>query len=83
MTRIVSGRPARSLATSFTALAAQIGEREVPAYPIAYDLAKALHGAGKARGDFGFGACWAGQGAPLAHRISAGDLTRALAAEMA
>jgi nitronate monooxygenase len=83
MTRILSGRPARSLATSFTALGCEIEDGEVPAYPIAYDLGKALHSAGKARGDFGFGAYWAGQGAPLARRLSAGDLTRTLAAERA
>ena len=82
MTRAISGRPARSLATSFTALASEIGDGEVPAYPIAYDLGKALHGAAKARGDFGYGAYWAGQGAPLARRMSAGALTRALAAEL-
>jgi nitronate monooxygenase len=82
MTRAISGRPARSLATPFTTLASEIGDHEAPAYPVAYDLAKALHGAAKAHGEFGFGAYWAGQGAPLARRMSAGDLTRALAAEL-
>ncbi len=53
----------------------------VPSYPIAYDLAKALHAAAKAEGEFGFGAPWAGQGAPLARRMSAGALTRLLAEE--
>jgi nitronate monooxygenase len=82
MTRAVSGRPARSLATRFTALAEGIEDRDVPAYPVAYELGKALHGAAKARGEFGYGAYWAGQGAPLARQMSAGALTRALAAEI-
>jgi nitronate monooxygenase len=82
MTAVISGRPARSLATPFTTLGLEIPERDIPAYPIAYDLGKALHGAGKARGNFGFGAYWAGQGAPLSRRMSAGELTRTLAAEL-
>ena len=61
MTRAISGRPARCLANRFTALE---GGAEAPAYPVAYDLGKALHAAGKAAGDHGFGAHWAGQGAP-------------------
>jgi nitronate monooxygenase len=80
MTRAISGRPARCLANRFTAIAA--ADAEVPDYPVAYDLGKALHAAGKARGDFGYGAQWAGQGAPLARKMSAGALTRTLMAEM-
>jgi len=82
MTSVLSGRPARSLATRFTALGQDIADRDVPAYPIAYDLGKALHAAGKSRRDFGFGAYWAGQGAPLARAMSAGELTRTLTAEL-
>jgi len=82
MTRAISGRPARSLANRFTALAAGIHEADIPAYPIAYDLAKALHALARKAGEFGYGAQWAGQGAPLARRMSAGMLTRALASEM-
>jgi len=81
LTRAISGRPARCLANRFTALGADAAPAAVPSYPIAYDLGKALHAAAKAAGDFGFGAQWAGQGAPLARRMSAGALTRVLAAE--
>ncbi len=83
MTRVISGRPARSLANRFTALGDELAPEAPPAYPIAYDLGKALHAAGKARGDYGFGAQWAGQGAPLARSMPAGDLVAWLAAELA
>jgi nitronate monooxygenase len=78
MTRAISGRPARCLANRFTAL----GDRDAPAYPVAYDAGKALHAAAKARGEFGFGAQWAGQGAPLARTMSTADLVQTLAAEI-
>ena len=42
-----------------------------PAAPIAYDAGKALHAAAKAGGEFGYGAQWAGQGAPLARSLPA------------
>jgi nitronate monooxygenase len=82
MTRVISGRPARSLANRFTALGADIPAHEIPAYPIAYDLGKALHAAGKARGEFGFGAQWAGRGAPLSRPMSTARLVATLAAEL-
>jgi nitronate monooxygenase len=74
MTRAISGRPARCLANRFTALGAGIPDREIPAYPIAYDAGKALNAAGNSAGEPGFGAQWAGQGAPLARALPAGDL---------
>lgn len=82
MTRAISGRPARCLVNGFTALGADIPPSEIPAYPIAYDAGKALNAAGKAAGDFGFGAQWAGQGAPLARSLGAAALIAALAEEM-
>ena len=82
MTRAISGRPARCLANGFTELAADVAPSEIPAYPIAYDAGKALNAAGKAAGEFGFGAQWAGQGAPLARTLSAAELVAALAEEI-
>jgi nitronate monooxygenase len=82
MTRAISGRPARCLANRFTAFGAAIPAHEIPAYPIAYDAGKALNAAGKSAGEPGFGAQWAGQGAPLARSLPAADLVAALAAEM-
>jgi len=83
MTQAISGRPARSLANRFTALGADIPLAAVPAYPIAYDAGKSLHAAAKAAGEFGYGAQWAGQGAPLARTLPAGELVATLAAEIA
>lgn len=82
MTPAISGRPARSLANRFTRLGADIAPADIPDYPIAYDLGKALHNAGKAKGEFGFGAQWAGQGAPLARAMPAAKLVAVLADEL-
>ncbi len=83
MTRAISGRPARCLANRFTAIGREAPVRDVPAYPIAYDAGKALHAAAKARGEFGYGAQWAGQGAPLCRPMPAGQLVQTLRREMA
>ena len=82
MTRAISGRPARSLANRFTAIGRDVVSSEVPDYPIAYDAGKALHAAGKVKGEYGFGAQWAGQGAPLSRAMSAADLVTVLRSEM-
>lgn len=81
MTRTISGRPARCLANRFTALGSEIDNTAIPDYPVAYDLGKALNVAGKTVGEFGYGAQWAGQGAPLARKMSAGAMTRTIASE--
>jgi nitronate monooxygenase len=83
MTRVISGRPARSLANRFTALGRSVPPDDVPDYPIAYDAGKALHAAGKSRCEFGYGAQWAGQGAPLARAMPAGELVGLLRRELA
>jgi nitronate monooxygenase len=82
LTRLISGRPARSLANRFTSLAAATSDRQPPDYPIAYDAGKALHAAARARGEHGFGAQWAGQGAPLARVMPAAELVRTLQREL-
>lgn len=79
MTRAISGRPARALANRFTALDATA----IAGYPMAYDAGKALNAAAKAKGEFGYGAQWAGQGAPLARFLPAAELVAALVREMA
>jgi nitronate monooxygenase len=83
MTHAISGRPARCLTNRFTALGQQLSASGVfpPAYPRAYDAGKALHKAASASGDFGFGAYWAGQGAPLARAVPAAELVALLRAE--
>jgi nitronate monooxygenase len=83
MTRAISGRPARCLANRFTALGASPAAPRVPDYPIAYDAGKSLHRAGKAVQNFGFGAQWAGQGAPHSRPgLPAAELVARLAAEL-
>ena len=82
MTRAISGRPARCLANRFTAFGKSVAARDVPDYPIAYDAGKTLHAAAKAKGEFGFGAQWAGQGAPLARSMRAADLVATLQSEL-
>jgi len=83
LTTLISGRPARALANRFTALQASVGDRRPPDYPVAYDAGKALHAAARAKGEHGFGAQWAGQGAPLARALPAADLVATLARELA
>lgn len=81
MTSAISGRPARCLANRFTALGAQIAA-PTPGYPMTYDAGKALIAAAKAAGETGYGAQWAGQGAPLARAMPAAELVATLAREM-
>lgn len=83
LTSLISGRPARVLANRFTALTDQLAGVEPPDYPIAYDVGKALNEAAKAKGDHGFGAQWAGQGAPLVRPMPAAELVELLRKELA
>ncbi|MFG1480119.1 nitronate monooxygenase [Xanthobacter sp. V4C-4] len=82
LTDAISGRPARCLANAFTALAATLHTPRA-AYPVAYDAGKALNAAAKAAGNTGFGAQWAGQGAPLARALPAAELCDLLMREYA
>lgn len=82
LTSLISGRPARALANRFTGLSALAGVPSPPDYPIAYDAGKALHAAAKEQGEHGFGAYWAGQGAPLARSMPAAQLVATLQAEL-
>ena len=82
MTSFISGRPARCLPNQFTHLKPLLGRLELPDYPIVYDAGKALATAARARGEGGFGAQWAGQGAPLARVMPAADLVRVLTKEL-
>ena len=84
VTDAISGRPARALENAFTRFAVTPEARAAtpPAYPLAYDAGKALHAAAKARGEFGYGAQWAGQGAPLSRALPAAALVATLVAEL-
>jgi nitronate monooxygenase len=82
MTRAISGRPARCLRNCFTVLGAGVSPSEIPAYPIAYDAGKALNAAAKTAHEAGYGAQWAGQGAPLARERTVAQLVALLAQEI-
>jgi nitronate monooxygenase len=82
MTSAISGRPARCLTNRFTQMGDSVGRAEIPAYPIAYDAGKSLHAAAKAKLEFGYGAQWAGQGAPLARVRPTAELVRELGVEL-
>ncbi len=82
MTRVISGRPARCLSNRFTALGLEVQPQQVPSYPLAYDAGKALNSAAKAANETGYGAQWAGQGAPLARSLPAAELVATLAREI-
>lgn len=84
LTALISGRPARSLPNAFTKLKDQeLRGVTAPDYPIVYDAGKALAVAAKAKGDGGFGAQWAGQGARLARAMPAAEMVATLARELA
>ena len=82
MTTAISGRPARGIANRFTALGADVPDSLIAPYPMAYDAGKALNAAAKAKGETGFAAQWAGQGAALARALPADTLVAVLHAEM-
>lgn len=82
MTDAISGRPARCIPNYFTNWGDANLRLPRPAYPLAYDAGKALNAAAKAKGDFGFGPHWAGQGAPLARALPAAELVKLLEMEM-
>ncbi|MGN7981281.1 NAD(P)H-dependent flavin oxidoreductase [Burkholderia sp. 22313] len=80
-TAAISGRIARGIANRLTALGDDPHAPATPAYPIAYDAGKALHTAAKAKGEFGYGAQWAGQAAPLVRSLPAAELFATLERE--
>ena len=81
-TAAISGRVARSMVNRFTELGSGQQAPQPPAYPIAYDAGKALHAAAKAKGEFGYGAQWAGQAAALTRALPAAELFAQLEREM-
>ena len=82
VTSYLSGRPARGIPNRLY-LESGVDRVPLPAeYPLAYDAAKALHGAASAKGCHDFAAQWAGQGAPLARELPAQRLVQVLVEEM-
>ncbi|MAX33572.1 MAG: nitronate monooxygenase [Halomonadaceae bacterium] len=81
MTSVLSGRPARGILNRMIRHAEATPGAMPPAYPVAYDAAKRLNAAAAKRGDHNFAAHWAGQGAPLARELPAGELVNQLLQE--
>jgi len=81
-TAAISGRIARSMVNRFTELGDDPNSPKLPAYPNTYDAGKALHAAAKAKGEFGYGAQWAGQAAALARSLPAAELFAQLESEL-
>ncbi|MBB3139385.1 NAD(P)H-dependent flavin oxidoreductase [Halomonas organivorans] len=85
MTTALSGRPARGILNRLIRHADSMTEATPPAYPVAYDAAKRLNAAaaghGHGHGHHEFAAHWAGQGAPLARELPAGELVSRLIQE--
>lgn len=82
MTQAISGRPARCLSNALTQWAEDIDPTDIPPYPCAYDLTKALTVAAKAKDATAYGAQWAGAQAGRARALPARELIEALAEEM-
>ncbi len=81
MTAAISGREARALRNAFCTITRDIPRTEIPIYPLAYSLGKALAKAALAQGEAGFGAYWAGEGAALVRELPAAELIRQLVTE--
>lgn len=82
MTRVISGRPARCLSNKFSRSRQNIKSHQIPAYPLAYDAGKELNRVAKDAAEGGYGAQWAGQGAPLARKMPAAELIAQLHREI-
>lgn len=79
LTPVISGRPARLLGNRYGELA---DDPNPPGFPIAFDAGSALNKAATASGEPGFGAHWAGQGAPAARALPVEVLMETLRTEL-
>jgi nitronate monooxygenase len=78
LTNVITGRPARSLATRFVRELGPMRD-DVPAFPTAVAPLGPLRAAAEARGSGDFSPLWSGQAAALAREVGAEELTRSLA----
>ncbi|MBO1901191.1 nitronate monooxygenase [Leucobacter weissii] len=82
LSRAYSGRPARGLVNAFMEFCERPDAPRPPDFPIAYDANKRLAAAAKAVGRSGIAPNWAGRSAGRARALPAGELVRAIAAEL-
>lgn len=78
ITHSISGRPARGLVNRLYLEQSAHAPVQAAEYPLAYDAGKALHALASSQGSNDFAAEWAGQGAPLARAMPAGELVKVL-----
>jgi nitronate monooxygenase len=80
VTRVYSGRPARGVRNRFM-IEMEAHSAALPGFPAMNALTRAIRSAAAAAGDRGPLSLWAGQGAPLARALPAGELILMLARE--
>ena len=80
LTNVFTGRPARGLINRFMQDLDYLDD-EVPEFPLASNAVSELRTAAEAEGSDDFSHMWCGQSAALAQEQTAGELTRALAAD--
>lgn len=80
LTNLFSGRPARGIVNR---VMHEVGPMSAlaPAFPLAGGALAPLKAAAEGQGTADFASLWAGQSAPLAREMGAGEMTRLLAAE--
>jgi nitronate monooxygenase len=76
LTRALTGRLGRSIATDFIKAAAAPGAPATAPYPVQRGLTASMKEAGASAGDFHRMQVWAGQSAAMARPIAAGELVR-------
>lgn len=76
LTRALTGRPGRAIATDFVKAAAGPEAPPPAPYPVQRGLTAPMKKAGAAAGDYHRMQVWAGQSAAMARSVPAGDLTR-------
>lgn len=81
LTSTISGRPARGVVNRLIEAGEAPGSPPPADYPLAYDAAKQLNALAAQQGNHEFAAHWAGQGAPLARELPAGELVAVLVEE--